>query len=92
VKLPWALAEGHLSCWKTYEYLLFDYPKSRKGQPMKKTGRRHTPRQNPLAVRRYDIKGTTFVVTSTTAKGAYEDATTKIRRLIRRDLSKKVEE
>jgi hypothetical protein len=62
---------------------------------MKKTGRKHTPKQNPLAARIYDVGNTRFIVTSRTAEGAYEDAATKIRRLIRRDLSnlsKKVEE
>jgi hypothetical protein len=56
---------------------------------MKKTGRRHTPKQNPLAARTYDIGNTRFIVTSTTAAGAYEDAATKIRRLIRKEVSKR---
>jgi hypothetical protein len=46
----------------------------------------------PLAAREYVVGNTRFIVTSRTAAGAYEDAATKIRRLIRRDLSKKLEE
>ena len=39
-------------------------------------------------VRKYDIRGTTYIVKATVKDGATEDAATKIRRMIRNDLGK----
>jgi hypothetical protein len=38
-------------------------------------------------VRAYDIGGTRYVVTATTRAGATEDATAKVRRLIRKEIA-----
>jgi hypothetical protein len=55
---------------------------------VKKTGKRYTPKQNPLAVRRYDIKGMTYVVSAYSKEGATEDASTIVRRLIRKEIGR----
>ncbi len=42
----------------------------------------------PVAVREYDINGTRYIVRATVKDGANEDATSKIRRLIRNEISR----
>jgi hypothetical protein len=44
----------------------------------------------PTVVRQYDIGGTKYIVTATVKIGANEDAVTKIRRLIRNEIIKKL--
>jgi uncharacterized protein YajQ (UPF0234 family) len=43
----------------------------------------------PLVVREYDIGGKKYIVKASTKAGATEDAATKIRRLIRKEISEK---
>jgi hypothetical protein len=40
----------------------------------------------PPVVREYDIEGTRYIVTATVKPGAVEDAATKVRRLIAREV------
>ncbi len=42
----------------------------------------------PIAVRQYEISGTKYIVRATVKEGANEDATAKIRRLIRNEVSR----
>ena len=42
----------------------------------------------PVTVREYEIGGTKYIVRATIKDGATEDATTKIRRLIRNEISR----
>lgn len=42
----------------------------------------------PVTVREYEISGTKYIVRATVKDGASEDATAKIRRLIRNEISR----
>lgn len=45
----------------------------------------------PTVVREYNINGTRYIVRATIKDGANEDATSKIRRLIRNEISRAAE-
>jgi len=49
------------------------------------TNQLHAP---PVAIREYTIRGTKYIVRATIKQGASEDATTKVRRLIRSEVSR----
>jgi hypothetical protein len=44
--------------------------------------------ERPPVVREYDIEDTKYIVTATVKTGASEDAAAKVRRLIRKELTK----
>lgn len=44
----------------------------------------------PVTVREYEINGTRYIVRATIKDGANEDATAKVRRLIRNEISRTV--
>lgn len=46
------------------------------------------PHVPPVAVRQYEISGTKYIVRATVKEGASEDATAKIRRLIRSEINR----
>lgn len=46
---------------------------------------------HPAVVREYDIRGTKYIVKATVKDGASEDAAAKVRRLIRNDMIREVE-
>jgi hypothetical protein len=54
--------------------------------PMEKTSNRHPSEAKPPVVREYHIGDTKYIVTATIKDGASEDATAKVRRLIRNEI------
>lgn len=56
---------------------------------MGKTRKRPSAKATPPIVREYEIRGTRYIVTATAKPGAGEDAAAKVRRLIRKEISKR---
>jgi len=54
---------------------------------MNVTAKKSVDKTKPPVVREYDIEGTKYIVTATVKAGANEDATAKVRRLIRKELT-----
>jgi len=58
---------------------------------MNASANKHIVEIVPRNVRKYDIRGTKYIVTATVKSGADEEAAAKVRRLIRNEISRKVE-
>jgi len=58
---------------------------------MSTTAKQQTNKTRPPIVREYEVGGKKYIVSATTKAGATEDAATKLRRLIRKEITKKAE-